>query len=263
MTKKTIIVLALSAVVVVSGLGAWYLTKGRDSGTAKESGQFNNFGGPMGAAGAGQGRSRGDSNYGNAAGKIISKDDASITIELSKGGSVIAFYSGSTKILKIVDAEASDLAVGQTVTGRGVKNDDGSISVNTLQMRTAAGSSDSSAPRNATGTVGQMPNRQDGGGGQANTGFVSGQITVIDGNTIKVKSPNGSEQTIKLADGIKISKLVEAQASDLAVDTEVMATGTKNADGSISAQLIQIGGIPGGFPARGKAENGESPAKQN
>ena len=70
-----------------------------------------------------------------AVGEVISADDKSITIKLRDGGSQIIFFTPSTPVTKSVSSSASDVAVGEQVTVSGAKNQDGSISAQSIQIR--------------------------------------------------------------------------------------------------------------------------------
>lgn len=73
------------------------------------------------------------------AGKIISKDDQSITVELTdtdgESGSKIVFFSESTKITKTETGGAGDLFIDTQVMVVGTSNEDGSITAQTIQIR--------------------------------------------------------------------------------------------------------------------------------
>jgi len=87
-----------------------------------------NFGGFRLGLGSGQ---RG----GFTAGEIIAKDDKSVTVKLQNGGSKIVFLSDSTEITKSAAGALSDLEVGKNIIVNGTANSDGSITAQTIQLR--------------------------------------------------------------------------------------------------------------------------------
>lgn len=72
---------------------------------------------------------------GLVSGKVLSKNDQNIVVELRDGGSKIVFLSPSTEISKFVSGTAADLEIGSNVTISGDTNPDGSLNAKTLQLR--------------------------------------------------------------------------------------------------------------------------------
>jgi len=75
---------------------------------------------------------RGGSAGGFLRGEILSKDDKSLTVKLSDGGSRIVFFSGSTAITKSASSSADELKIGEEVMVSGSQNADGSFNASAI-----------------------------------------------------------------------------------------------------------------------------------
>lgn len=82
------------------------------------------------------------------------------------------------------------------------------------------------APGGATGDPANMP--------------MIGTVDAVEGNSIKLKNPDGSRLTIQVDSATKLSKDVEGQLSDIQVGASVTAFGQKNGD-VVQADQVQIG----------------------
>ncbi|MEK7066194.1 MAG: hypothetical protein AAB965_01310 [Patescibacteria group bacterium] len=82
------------------------------------------------------------------------------------------------------------------------------------------------------------------GGGVGNVamggGIVSGQILSKDASSITVKMKDGGSKIVFLLPTTPVTKTVSGTLDDLTVGQEIMANGKAGADGSISAETIQI-----------------------
>ncbi|UMX48186.1 MAG: DUF5666 domain-containing protein [Candidatus Nealsonbacteria bacterium DGGOD1a] len=94
-------------------------------------------------------------------GEIISVDSSSMTVKASDSGSKIVFFSGTSKISKNVDAQISDLAVGQTVMASGTANSDGSISSKTVEINPQTKINSQSGRSGSGGTAASATKTQD------------------------------------------------------------------------------------------------------
>jgi len=91
------------------------------------------FNGESGGAGAGRAM-RADGGFAN--GKILAKDEQSLTIKLADGGSKIIFYSNSTEVMKTATGTPAELKVGDNIMAtNGTTNSNGSITAKTIQLR--------------------------------------------------------------------------------------------------------------------------------
>jgi ribosomal protein L2 len=95
---------------------------------------------------------------------------------------------------------------------------------------------------------GQFANRQFGQGSQGqfvrrngqSGGAVIGQILSLDDKSITVKMPDGSSKIVILSEATAINKQAEGTKSDLKTGENVAVFGSANADGSVTAQNIQL-----------------------
>lgn len=84
------------------------------------------------------------------------------------------------------------------------------------------------------------------GGGQGGNGTragfrpISGEVIKADDTSITVKMQDGSSKIVLLTGTTTINKAETGKKEDLAVGTQVAAFGSDNADGSVTAQNIQI-----------------------
>ena len=101
-----------------------------------------------------------------------------------------------------------------------------------------------------------------GGGGASLFGSAaSGQITAVNGNTITVHDRQSNKDIKVNIAAARITKTDQGTASDLTTNTAVTVVGQTGADGTVSAQLITIGGGgAGGFGGGRRGGGSPSPA---
>ena len=81
---------------------------------------------------------------------------------------------------------------------------------------------------------------------------VAGQILSADSKSITVKMRDGSSRIVLFGSNMTVSKSATGAISDLTKDAQVMATGTQNKDGSVTATSIQIEPAPTAAPPAGQ-----------
>ena len=107
-----------------------------------------------------------------------------------------------------------------------------------------AGTMSGSKPAPQAGFGGQYGASQSGGVRSAGRGgmggFVSGSIVSIDQNSMTLNTQNGSSKIVFFATSTEVMKSAVGSISDLSANTNVVVTGSTNADGSVTASSIQI-----------------------
>lgn len=78
-------------------------------------------------------------------------------------------------------------------------------------------------------------------GGARSAGRVVGSILNMDATSMTVKSPDGSTKIVVLSGSTTYNKAEAGSLSDLKVGDNVAVFGSSNADGSVTAQNVQIG----------------------
>lgn len=78
------------------------------------------------------------------------------------------------------------------------------------------------------------------GGAAGGGSFVSGSVLSSGSGTMTVKNMAGGSQIVILAPSTQYRKAVDGSAGDITVGSQVTVTGSTNADGSLTAQSVQI-----------------------
>ncbi|PIZ99452.1 MAG: hypothetical protein COX77_01550 [Candidatus Komeilibacteria bacterium CG_4_10_14_0_2_um_filter_37_10] len=86
----------------------------------------------------------------------------------------------------------------------------------------------------------QQFDQQFGGRMNGANNFINGEIISQDDKTITIKLQDSGSAIVFLSTNTKINKMADGSLTDLAVGKTVMISGTKNQDGSIIAQSIQL-----------------------
>jgi len=116
----------------------------------------------------------------------------------------------------------------------------------------------------ATSRFAQFGSGTGGQGGQfyrrfgqagANANVVRGQVVSTDENTVTVKLMDGSSKILVIGSSTSFMKSTSGSLSDLKAGDTVMAFGTANSDGSVTAQNVEInppmrGPMPSSTPTK-------------
>jgi len=74
----------------------------------------------------------------------------------------------------------------------------------------------------------------------AGAGFVNGEILSKDNQSLTIKLRDGGSKIVLFSTSTEVSRFIEGELNDLTVGQSVMVNGRANADGSITAQSIQV-----------------------
>ncbi|MBI2304282.1 MAG: hypothetical protein HYU86_05990 [Chloroflexi bacterium] len=102
-----------------------------------------------------------------------------------------------------------------------------------------SGTPASGAP--GTSTRGQSGGTQRTGAGSALAGTVAGKVQEVTGDTITVLTEGGATAKVVVAPNTSIQKTISTTLSEIKVGEQIMVRGDRKEDGSLSANVIQVG----------------------
>lgn len=94
---------------------------------------------------------------------------------------------------------------------------------------------------------------------RANGGMFSGEIISKDASSITLKLRDGGSKIIFFSDSTEFMKMSTSTINDFNINDNIIASGTSNSDGSITATSIQLRPI-GNMPVEVMPDNPPSPA---
>ncbi len=236
--KIGLVGLAAAAIIGATALaaGAWASpsgTRAANGGTTSDpSVPMANGGGPMGGPMAGH---RGGRGEGFGAITITSISGSSVSLKTADGWTRTISIASDTVLQKAgATIKLADLKVGDEVRFRETRQSDGTYKIDELDVV---------LPR------------------------VDGTVSAISGSTITIQGRDSSTTKVTVASGATVK--VDGAAgsvSGIKVGMVLMAEGTKNSDGSLTASLVQAfdrSSFQGGFGHRGMGPgwgpNGQTP----
>ena len=237
------------AAVAGGGQQAASTAAGTGSGTGATPGPGQ--GGAGGAGGQYGGRGFNPNNF--AAGQVKQISGSTITLT-TNNGSLTVNAGSQTQVQKLDQGSLSDIQAGQRITVRGTRAADGTFTAQMIQLGGqfgGRGGNFQGTPRPRQGTPGASQGGGYGGRATNANNFVAGQVQQISGNTITLTTNNGS-LTVNAGDQTQVQKMDQATLSDIQAGQRITAQGSLQSDGTFTAQMIQIGGLPmGGNPPPG------------
>ncbi len=198
------------------------------------------------------------------------------TASTTNAAQTVVQVSNSTTISKQADAQASDIKVGDEITAIGTKDGD-TVTAQIVQI--GGGFGGFGGPGGFVGGRGNFPNAsgtpgaggrrafpsgtppagfQGNGGNDGNGGgnfrgnfpnasgtpgvtadFISGTVNSVNGDTVTVKSTDGTSATFTITSDTRLQKSVDVKVSDLKEGDNITAMGQQNGD-VFEATSIQV-----------------------
>ena len=93
---------------------------------------------------------------------------------------------------------------------------------------------------NRLGRLGGINGNRSGLAAGSSFANANGEVIAQDDKSVTIKLAAGGSQIIFLSDSTQITKSANGVIGDLTAGTQVSASGSKNADGSLSATSVQI-----------------------
>jgi hypothetical protein len=215
---------------------------------AASAGQSNGGGAAAGTQGSQNGSGRFNSaNF--TAGQVKQVSGNTLTLTAANGVDVTVNVAGQAQVEKMAAGSLSDIQAGQRISAQGTKQSDGSFSAQMIRLVPAGngpqgGAQNAARPRR-TPSAGQTGGNQNGSGQFNPDNFAAGQVKQVNGNALVLTTANG-DVTVNVDGKTQIEKMVQGSLSDVKTGDQISAQGTRNSDGTFTAQTIQIGGGFGG-----------------
>ncbi len=86
------------------------------------------------------------------------------------------------------------------------------------------------------GTNGSMGGARGMGGG----GFVQGSVLSKDSTSLTIQQRDNGSKIVIFSSSTKIGKITDGTLNDISTGSDVVVNGTTNADGSVTASMIQL-----------------------
>jgi len=185
-----------------------------------------------GAAAAAQASRAGGS--GPLAGTVVSVNDSTLTLKEARGGPVITVrLTGSTAVYRQRELSVAEVAAGEPIRAVGVE-ENGVLQARQVQIGSGPARGGFAGPAG--------PRRTPVGDQRGPAGFavVVGRVDSVSGNTISVRTADGSLRRVVLAPNGRISTETPARVSDLVPGAAVVVVGPR-AGGTITASAVIIG----------------------
>jgi hypothetical protein len=164
------------------------------------------------------------------AGTLKAINGSSLTVGRPEGGTVTVKTSPATTVHKTVAGSVSDIKDGQTVAIHGTTTGQNAIAADQIALLAA-----DAGPKLDRLPAGRFAEKA------SELGFAFGTVTKTANGTFTVNEPGGTSVAITTSSTTKVIKTVVSSVKDLTVGQPLVAIGTANSDGSVTAIQIEQG----------------------
>lgn len=201
-----------------------------------------------GAGGNGQGAARQGRN--GAAGELVQINGATLVLNTTNGD-VTVKIGGSTPVTQTHTGTVADIVVGSCIVATGKKDSSGTVTASAVRVSPAVNGACTGPglgafggqPRNgATPRADASPNPSRTP--NPNAGMVRGLVTLVSGTTVTVHDPRGGSGSVTVPTTVRVTTSSTGSTADLALGQCVLAVGSKDSAGVVSATGLSI--VPAG-----------------
>jgi Domain of unknown function (DUF5666) len=172
------------------------------------------------------------------AGTLKAINGSSLVVTRAGGGTVTVKTNAATVVRKTVSGAVSDIKVGQTVAVHGTSTGQNAIAAAQVAL----------LPTEVSQKLTQLPPIAGRFAQRApQLGFAVGTVAKAANGTFTVTEPGGTSVAVTTSSTTKVIKTVDVAVKDLTVGQPVVAIGTVNSDGSVSAAQVDQGTADLGF----------------
>lgn len=193
------------------------------------------------AASPSPGRAGGFARNG-ASGQLVQINGQTLILTGQNGDTTVSYSSG-TAIERRSTGTTADIATGMCVVVSGQQGQ-GTVTAATVQLSAKPASGCATGRGPGQGGPGQGAGRRSPrpapSGAQANMAFVTGEVTAVSGIQVTVTPASGTAHKVSVPTTAAVNKLDAGSPSDLQVNQCVLATGTKDAKGTVQATALTV-----------------------
>jgi hypothetical protein len=201
-----------------------------------------NPGSSTSSGGGGQGGGNGPGGRNGAAGELVQVNGTTLILNTTNGDVTVKF-DGTLPVNKTSTGTVADIIAGTCIVATGTKDTTNAVTASAVSLRDAVNGSCAVPGRLPTDTGNGTPRPSPQGTPRptpANLALVRGLVTAVSGTSVTIKDQNGAAQTVSVPTTVQVSKTFTGSASDLTVGACVLANGSKDSSGTVTARQLSV-----------------------